>query len=43
MSIQEMREKERKRREEMATKMPDMGEQHKLMAQFEQNLMPPSN
>lgn len=42
MSIQEMREKARKKREEMANKMTDMSEQHNLMAQFEQNLMPPS-
>ncbi len=43
-SIQEMREKERRRREEMAGKSKiDMNEQHKLMAQFEQNLIPPSN
>jgi hypothetical protein len=39
-----MREKERRRREEMAGKSKiDMNEQHKLMAQFEQNLIPPSN
>lgn len=38
MSIQEMREKERRRRaEELAGKI-DMNEQHKLIAQFEQNL-----
>lgn len=42
MSIQEMREKARKKREEIANKMTDMSEQHQLMAQFEQNLMPPS-
>jgi hypothetical protein len=41
-SIREMREKERRRREEIAGQI-DMNEQHKLMAQFEQNLMPPSN
>jgi len=40
-SIQEMREKERRRREEIAGKI-DMTEQHKLIAQFEQNFAPPS-
>ena len=36
-SIQELREQERRRREEIAGKI-DMNEQHKLFAQFEQNL-----
>jgi hypothetical protein len=36
-SMQEMRENERRRREDIAGKI-DMYEQHKLMAQFEQNL-----
>jgi hypothetical protein len=36
-SIQEMREKEKRRREEIAGKI-DMNEQFKLMSQFEQNL-----
>lgn len=40
-SIQEMREKERRRREEIAGKI-DMTEQHKLISQFEQNFAPPS-
>ncbi len=39
-SIQEMREKERRRREEIAGKI-DMTEQHKLISQFEQNFAPP--
>jgi hypothetical protein len=41
-SIQEMREKERRKREELAGNKIDMTEQHKLIAQFEKNLMPPS-
>lgn len=39
-SIQEMRDKERRRREEIAGKI-DMTEQHKLISQFEQNFAPP--
>lgn len=41
-SIQEMRENERRKREELAGNKIDMTEQHKLIAQFEKNLMPPS-
>jgi hypothetical protein len=38
-SIQEMREMEKRRREEIAGKI-DMNEQHTLMSQFEQSFMP---